>query len=825
MISEIASIATITVFVILTVGFLIATITVSVLLSQKEKENIVLKEEIESGGESGGGGGGETTSSFWVVSGQAAAGSANNIWYSSDGIAWSAATGDTFGDSTYSGGFDVHYSSEQNKWVTVGRDTQPNFKNIVSSDDGISWTGCATDIGNAEECFIQNIYYANNRWYVMGTFTNFYGNDSNIWYSSDLLSWSGDVTGGIFPAFASTCYDIHYNGTDLWVAVGSSGGLGSNIWYSSDGLAWTVHDPGTTPFGTGSGRSIHFADNRWVVVGISSIAGENIWYSDDGISWTVATGSPFATGGGTHIYYSSVDSRWVAAGNGDTNSNIWYSDDNGENWSVTVGNAFGTGEVNDLYYNGVDKWVAVGNGDGVSSTIWYSSDGITWTGATGSLFGSHEGKAVHYANGSWVAVGEGNTNSDHIWTSVDGITWINTIDDYFDNGYGHKVSYGNGVWVASGRFNISISVDIVYYSTDLISWNPIILKENVPITSRNFGRTIDFILYANNEWLLTTKLFSEDDDVNIILKSTDGINYEFLPSVPFLETNTGNGKKVTFENNLWIACGNGDKNNLVNSIDRTVWNYPSNIELFISQNNNEFNNIIYMNDTLFAVGNDGLIYYSFNSESWVLVDGGLNNFDILNMYYNNGIWVAVGNSRFNANNIRYNKASPIFYNDWVAGSGSPFGTGVAKDVLYAVDKWVAVGAHNSTAENIWYSSDAVSWTAVSGPFGVGGTANKIYYTNGILVVVGAHASTAENIYTSVDGVTWSPISGPFGVGGEATDVLFNNDFWVVCGEDGSSAENIWYSTNGTTWTAGTGDPFAVGGRALSIAVKTIVTTE
>ena len=89
------------------------------------------------------------------------------------------------------------------------------------------------------------------------------------------------------------------------------------------------------------------------------------------------------------------------------------------------------------------------------------------------------------------------------------------------------------------------------------------------------------------------------------------------------------------------------------------------------------------------------------------------------------------------------------------------------------------------------------------------------------VVVGSHSSTAENIYTSVDGVTWSPISGPFGVGGEGKDILFNNDFWVACGEDGSTAENIWYSTNGTTWTAGTGDPFAVGGTGLSIAVKTI----
>ena len=218
-----------------------------------------------------------------------------------------------------------------------------------------------------------------------------------------------------------------------------------------------------------------------------------------------------------------------------------------------------------------------------------------------------------------------------------------------------------------------------------------------------------------------------------------------------------------------------------------------------------------------------MVSQCFDGKIWAnLVSNSTINSDILKIGYHDGTWLLVGDGNTNNDNILYNTADPTNFNDWNQSIGTPFGTGVANDVLYAVDKWVAVGAHDSTAENIWYSVDGITWTSVSGPFGVGGVGNKIYYANGMWVVVGAHSSTAENIYYSTDGVVWVESGGsPFGVGGEGKDILFNNDFWVACGEDGSTAENIWYSTNGTTWTAGTGDPFAVGGTGLSIAVKTI----
>ncbi len=854
MISETASIATITVFVILTVGFLIATITVSVLLSQKEKENIVLKEEIESGGESGGGGGGETTSSFWVVSGQAAAGNANNIWYSSDGIAWTAGTGDTFGDSTYSGGFDVHYSTTEDKWVTVGRDTQPGFKNISSSDDGIAWTGQKIGPGNADNLvriskttYNSKLYHANNRWYLTGRYNGNGGNTSNIWYSDDGISWSSEgITGGLFPAttsFETRACGIFYNGTDRWVVVGATNnGTSEGIWYSDDGLAWT--DSGSSAFSStnGVGLDVHYANGNWVAVGNGGADNQKVWYSlNNAVTWapaTVTAGDFFGNRGASLVYYSIPDDRWVVAGDGSANRNMYYADNANvaSGWTVCAGAPFGIdGNVNDLYYNGIDKWVAVGKDLTNDQQIWFSSDGITWFPSTGSDFGSGEGVAVHYANSVWVAVGdEGNPK---ILTSPDGETWTVSLDITTELSVAQyaDVYYGNGVWVASVS-NSALNTPSTYFSLDNgTTWTEIIFNISIPMTNIN-SRNIDHILYADGKWVLFPLQFGTNSgSLFQALISTNGVNfYNSIAQTAFVELNTGqvgNGKKVIYTNNKWIACGNGDTRNLLTSTNASVWNtLPAYIinKLFVISNS--LNDIIFANNLWLAGGDNGSFLYSFDGDIWTVLVGGSSaiNLDVLKIAYGNNMWVLVGDGDTNNDNILYNNIDPIDSDDWQQASGTPFGTGVANDVLYAGEgataKWVAVGAHDSTAENIWYSLDGITWTAATDAFGVGGVGNKIYYANGMWVVVGAHSSTAENIYTSVDGVTWSPISGPFGIGGEGKDVLFNNNFWVACGEDGSSAENIWYSTNGTTWTAGTGDPFSVGGRALSIAVKTVTTT-
>ena len=123
-----------------------------------------------------------------------------------------------------------------------------------------------------------------------------------------------------------------------------------------------------------------------------------------------------------------------------------------------------------------------------------------------------------------------------------------------------------------------------------------------------------------------------------------------------------------------------------------------------------------------------MVSQCFDGKIWAnLVSNSTINSDILKIGYHDGTWLLVGDGNTNNDNILYNTADPTNFNDWNQSIGTPFGTGVANDVLYAVDKWVAVGAHDSTAENIWYSVDGITWTSVSGPFGVAGIANKIYY--------------------------------------------------------------------------------------------------
>ncbi len=179
----------------------------------------------------------------------------------------------------------------------------------------------------------------------------------------------------------------------------------------------------------------------------------------------------------------------------------------------------------------------------------------------------------------------------------------------------------------------------------------------------------------------------------------------------------------------------------------------------------------------------------------------------------------VGGSVTGASSIWYNNTNVFLESDWQEAN-NPFGVGgECKDIHYANGIFVATGMHVSTAENIWTSSDGIIWNSIEA-FGIGGSGNKVIYANNTWVVGGTHVSTDENIYYSTNGTIWTAVS-IFGTGGSVNDISYNLNFWVAAGEHASTAQNIYHSSNGITWTPGAGDPFAVGGKGLSIAVKTI----
>jgi hypothetical protein len=179
------------------------------------------------------------------------------------------------------------------------------------------------------------------------------------------ITWTNRAT------FQYGINSIAYNGTDLYVAVGSNERLLS----SPDGVTWTERTSGFT--GGNSIIKVAFGNGLWVAVG----GGGQLSTSSDGTTWTARTANMSTNTINDVLYANSI---WVAvgAGGGTTNTGgITYST-NGTTWtrksqSLTVGSNYAT-----VMYNGTN-WI-VGASNSTNNYLYASTPSGTWTAASTS---------------------------------------------------------------------------------------------------------------------------------------------------------------------------------------------------------------------------------------------------------------------------------------------------------------------------------------------------------------------------------------------------------------------------------------------------------
>jgi hypothetical protein len=174
-----------------------------------------------------------------------------------------------------------------------------------------------------------------------------------------------------------------------------------------------------------------------------------------------------------------------------------------------------------------------------------------------------------------------------------------------------------------------------------------------------------------------------------------------------------------------------------------------------------------------------------SAETWYLNSIAANPYS--GIAYGNGKFVAVSNGSFNL----------LHSNDGVTWETVTVGSFGLSDVIYADNKFVAVGAEFSGVDlitNVEVSTDGVSWTRYN-PFTNGIAPKAINYGNGLFVVVGNGGG--NRVMTSTNGVSWTLRS-----------VLDNNDSWnsVAFGNNTfvavstSGGQRNMYSTDGISWT-------------------------
>jgi len=309
-----------------------------------------------------------------------------------------------------------------------------------------------------------------------------------------------------------------------------------------------------------------------------------------------------------------------------------------------------------------------------------------------------------------------------------------------------------------------------------------------PTNNDNFNDFGNYIAYGNGVWIVSGGVGTDFGGINTILRSVDGINWSPVSGTQF----TYAGLSVLYENNLWVAVGNGSNKILTSNNDGVTWSLASGT-LFTHGGNY----VTYGNGRWLAVGSGvNTILTSTNGVDWSPVSGTQFTYGGNYVTYGNGRWVAVGSGV----NTILTSTNGV---DWSPVNGTQF-TGYGNYVTYGNGRWIAVG-YKSVIDpidnRILTSTNGVDWTTVNNQF----TDNITYvtYGNGLWVAV---ASGVNTILTSNDGINWSPVNGTqFTNAGNY--VTYGNGVWIAVG---SGVNTILTSINGINWSPVSGTQFTSG---------------
>ncbi|HDT15663.1 MAG TPA: hypothetical protein ENN55_05575, partial [Firmicutes bacterium] len=271
---------------------------------------------------------GQCSASFngniYVIGGTDGAGK-SDVWYSSDGTAWyPAADPAAFGERNASSCIVYDDGGGAKMWLIAG--ISGTYKNDVwHSSDGVNWTAATAAAAFPGRAYSDTVVYAGKMWVVAGrTGSSTYVND--VWWSINGIDWNAATRNA---EFAPRAYHkvLSYN-NKLWLVGGYDGAVYfPDVWFSDDGVVWN-QATNSAAFGAKSGfGALVFNDDgtqkMWVIGGSSQ---NDVWYSTDGSFWQQKTAAADFSG---RSYFSSVvhDNRmWVIGGfSGSYEGDVWYS--------------------------------------------------------------------------------------------------------------------------------------------------------------------------------------------------------------------------------------------------------------------------------------------------------------------------------------------------------------------------------------------------------------------------------------------------------------------------------------------------------------------
>ncbi|WP_273568789.1 Kelch repeat-containing protein [Maribacter halichondriae] len=126
--------------------------------------------------------------------------------------------------------------------------------------------------------------------------------------------------------------------------------------------------------------------------------------------------------------------------------------------------------------------------------------------------------------------------------------------------------------------------------------------------------------------------------------------------------------------------------------------------------------------------------------------------------------------------------------------------------------WVIGGYDGHWKNDIWKSSDGVTWTEVipTNPFPERRGHTITVFKDRLWVIGGYDGNAAElpfnDVWVSNNGVDWELVtaSAPFSERENHTSVVFDDKIWIIAGDHDASPKNdVWYSSDGQQWKEAT----------------------
>ena len=304
---------------------------------------------------------------------------------------------------------------------------------IAYSTDGITWKSSqqvASVFGNADV----NALSWNGRLWVGGFNTGGSpGLYPTVGYSYNGITWNRSTSG------SAICTDKVISiawGVDKFIALGDNGS-DSFLMQSSDGITWT--NIATAPANLDDTyEEIQYNGTLWVLTNLN-----NLYYSYDGNTWiSSASGTAIFDSGSNPLVWNGR--LWVAGGINSVDGNVVGYSPDGINWlQGTL--TYTSGLLFSMAWNG-SLFICGSEGTGGGTSLGYSYDGITWYPAEYiPITPMPIIRSVTWTGTLWVATGISNGIGDVLY-SYNGTVWHNSTNGSF-------VVTDGGIVVASNRVN------------------------------------------------------------------------------------------------------------------------------------------------------------------------------------------------------------------------------------------------------------------------------------------------------------------------------------------------------------------------------------